>query len=419
MFVVATSQRHSHSTASFVGGALCGAAVSALGHYLLQRRCNRPQDPETDPVPAHTIVWSCIGGALKAAQMYIGDRLDLYSTLRDACAEPGSSVTAKGLAQMTGYHVRWLEEWLAQQAAMGVLVLLPKNSNSEKRNIDDTDYVEELRYRIPQATAEVLANPDSPEYDISLISCIPSLVHRAKTMLPEAFSTGMGRPYDETEVANGIDRHHRIEIRDVLLPQILPQVQGGAVHQALLAGCRVADLGCGAGNLVMAMARQYPKSRIDGYEISQQALSIGATRIAKAVLKNAFLVDANEDPMGNHEDEYDVLMTFDVLHDAPNPSELIRQARAALKPGGVWILGDIAGKASVRENITNNASAGVQLAFSTCLCMACSLSTKDGAGLGTLGFNVPVAEKMLKEGGFHSVRVIMETSKNTRWFEVM
>ena len=123
--------------------------------------------------------------------------------------------------------------------------------------------------------------------------------------------------------------------------------------------------------------------------------------------------------MGDHEDEYDVLMTFDVLHDAPDPKELIRQARAALKPGGVWILGDIAGKASVRDNITSNAAAGVQLAFSTCLCMACSLSIKEGAGLGTLGFNIPVAEKMLKEGGFQSVRVIMETSKNTRWFEVM
>lgn len=407
MTLVSTSQKHQAITV--LGSAVGGAAVYAIFQYLLQKRRNRFRDPEFDPTPAHDAVWNSIGGALMAAQMYIGDKLDLYSALRDACCEPGSSVTALELADMTGYHPRWLGEWLAQQASMGILILLPAT----------TKHDEELRYRIPRATAEVLANADSPEYDISLISCIPSLVYRAKTMLPEAFTTGIGRPYDELEVANGIDRHHRIEIRDILLPTILPKANQGAVHRELQTGCRVADLGCGAGNLVLALARQYPNSRIDGYEISQQALSIGAAALAKARLKNAFLVDANEDPMGRHENEYDVLLTFDVLHDAANPKELIRQARAALKPGGVWILGDIAGKATVRENVTNNASAGLQFAFSTCLCMACSLSTDNGEGLGTLGFSVPVAEAMLKEGGFRSVRVIMETKKNTRWFEVM
>jgi len=424
MPIVSTSSpRQYHDSITIVGSALGGAAIYALGQYLLRRRSDGKQrDPEVDPSVAHDTVWSSIGGALKASQMYVGDRLNLYSTLRDACMEPGSSVTAKELADMTGYHPRWLQEWLAQQAAMGVLTLLLPQTAKDKNNgsaVDDDGTIEELRYRIPRATAEVLANPDSPEYDISLISCVPSLVHRAKTMLPEAFLTGMGRPYDEPEVAQGIDRHHRIEIRDILLPQIVTEVQAGAIHELLLSGCRVADLGCGGGNLVLAMARQYPNSRIDGYEVSSQALSIGATELAKSKLRNAFFIDANEDPMGSHVDEYDLIMTYDVLHDAPNPSELIRQARAALKPGGVWILGDIASKATVRENITSNVAAGTQFAFSTCLCMACSLSTQDGAGLGTLGFTVPVAEKMLREGGFNSVRVIMETKKNTRWFEVM
>lgn len=377
---------------------------------------HKKRDPETDPSSAHDAVWASIGGALQASQMYIGDRLQLYATLREACMKPGSSVTASELADKTGYHVRWLAEWLAQQASMGILVLLPPQPLEQKNNRSEGEEI--LRYRIPHATAQVLSNPDSPEYDISMISCVPSLVHRAKTMLPEAFSTGIGRPYDEPEVANGIDRHHRVEIRDILLPTIIPSIQSGALHQQLDQGCRVADLGCGAGNLVLALARQYPKSRVDGYEISEQALSIGATELAKSKLTNAFLVDANIDPLGNHKDDYEVLVTFDVLHDAPNPQELIRQARAALKSGGVWILGDIAGKSSVRENITRNVAAGTQLAFSTCLCMACSLSSEGGAGLGTLGFSIPVAEKMLLEGGFNSVRVIMETKKNTRWFEV-
>jgi hypothetical protein len=45
------------------------------------------------------------------------------------------------------------------------------------------------------------------------------------------------------------------------------------------------------------------------------------------------------------------------------------------------------------------------------------LSTTDGAGLGTLGFSVPVAEKMLTAGGFTNIDVILENS-NARWFVV-
>lgn len=394
------------NAAVILGSAVCGAALLAL----LQRLSKpKPKDPETDFSVAHDTVWAGIGGALKASHLYIGDRLGLYTILREMCSEPGSSVTAIELADRTGYHQRWLREWLAQQAAMGVMILLPGVGN------EDAD----LRYRLPRATADVLANPDSPEYDISMISVIPSLVNRAKTMLPEAFATGKGRPYDEPEVAEGIDRHHSIEIRDIFLPKILKMANNGAAEQAMINGCRVADLGCGAGNLVLAMAKAYPKSRIDGYEISQQALSIGATHLIKAKLKNAFLIDANEDPLGTHSHEYDVITTFDVLHDSPNPADLIAQVKRALKPGGVWLLADIAGKPTIRENISSNVAAGTQFAFSTCLCMACSLSTDDGAGLGTLGFTVPVAQKMLREGGFESIKVLYESKKNTRWFEIM
>jgi hypothetical protein len=64
---------------------------------------------------------------------------------------------------------------------------------------------------------------------------------------------------------------------------------------------------------------------------------------------------------------------------------------------------------TVRANISQNASAGgTYYTFLACLCMACALSTKGGVGMGTLGFSVPVAEKMLiAEGGFESVKILL------------
>lgn len=365
-------------------------------------------DPETDHATAHLKVWGVVGGALQASQIYVGDRLQLYSTLRQACSEPGSSVTAIELAELTGYKQRWLREWLAQQAAMGILTLLPGTGN------DDA----ELHYRLPKAMADVLANPDSPDYDISVIKAVPSLVQRAKTMLPGAFETGIGRPYDDVEITEAVDGTNLVDIKNVVMPKVLPKANNGTAFKAMANGCKVADLGCGGGNLLITMAQAFPKSSFQGFEVSQEALSVAATRLAKNRCKNAVLMDANEDPLGDHVGEYDVITTYDVLHDATHPEDLIRQVKKALKPGGVWILGDMCSHGTMRENIEQNPLSPTLFAFSTCLCMSSSLSTKDGAGLGTLGFSIPVAKKMLAEGGFSSVKVLHEEGLS-RWFEVM
>jgi hypothetical protein len=72
---------------------------------------------------------------------------------------------------------------------------------------DDDDGVPE-RAAGASGAAEVLADESSKEYDISMIQVVPSLVNRAKTMLPLSFASGIGRPYDEPDVAQAIDRQH-------------------------------------------------------------------------------------------------------------------------------------------------------------------------------------------------------------------
>jgi SAM-dependent methyltransferase len=368
-------------------------------------KSEQPANPERSPEPATAVVWSAITGAMNASQLYIGDRLGLYETMASLCPRENdqSSFTAVQLADETGLNVRWLREWLAQQAAMGVLILLP--------GVGDDD--DSLQYRLPPGTASVLADSSSPYYCIPMIAAVPSLVNRAKTMLPEAFHSGMGRPYDEPEVATAIDRFHMVHIRDVLLPIVLPKAPANHIVQMLRDGCQVGDLGCGGGNLLIAMAKAYPKSTFHGFEISETALTIAAYNVAQARLTNVHLHDANVDPLGNHT-ELELVTTFDVLHDAPDPVALIDQVR---QTGAVWILGDIPCQDGIRNNVHNFTSSDMYFAFSTCLCMASAMSTPGGAGLGTLGFSVPVAERMLKAGGFNTVEVLLEHPA-ARWFYV-
>ena len=62
-------------------------------------------NPETNYEIAHNVVWRSIGGAMQASQLYLGDRLKLYATLRTMCAVDGSSVTAPDLAHASGLKV--------------------------------------------------------------------------------------------------------------------------------------------------------------------------------------------------------------------------------------------------------------------------------------------------------------------------
>jgi 2-polyprenyl-3-methyl-5-hydroxy-6-metoxy-1,4-benzoquinol methylase len=399
-------------------GAGCAASGAALAlafqRLLLLRTRKARSDPETNPQVARDLVWASIGGAMNAAMVYAGDHLRIYSALRVLCAASSSSssssyATAVSLAEATGYDRRWLREWLAQQAAMGILRLLP----------GDGDDDESLHYRLPAATAEVLANPDSKDYDVAMVQMVPALVNRAKTMLPEAFSTGLGRPYDDPDVAEAIDRQHRKHVRDTFIPKILRTVLDGDVAKMLERGCKVSDLGCGAGIMLVSLARAFPNSTFHGYEVSKPALDKAAYNLAASKVKNVFLHNANEEgeSLGDRKGEFNLCVVYDVLHDCTNPADLIRQVKVSLKPVGVWLLADIPAAETIRKNLEVMPAASTYLSFSTCLCMSCSLSEKGGAGLGTLGFSIPVAKKMLTEGGFRKVEVITEVD-NARWFLV-
>ena len=99
------------------------------------------------------------------------------------------------------------------------------------------------------------------------------------------------------------------------------------------------------------------------------------------------------------EPTFDLVVTFDCVHDMTRPDLVIAAIRGAIRDDGTWLIKDIRSSPRFEDNLRNPVLA-LLYGFSVSACMSSALSEPDGLGLGTLGFNPVVAERMVREGGF-------------------
>ncbi len=325
-------------------------------------------------------VFGLLGGAVVSGMIYLGDRLGLYRALADA-----GEVSSEELAQKTGLHERWLREWLRGQAAARVI-----------------DYVGDGRFALSAEGAMVLADESSPAFSAGGFSALPA-EFAVLEKLPESFRTGIGLPYDALgeEGNKGVERLLAPWFRNSLVPVALPALDG--VVAKLEAGAKVADVGCGGGVALLEMAKSYPSSHFHGYDISKHALSHAERNKAEAKVTNATFHDANGDAIPA-DASFDLITTFDCIHDMANPGPVMHAIRRALKEDGTWLIADIKSKPTFEENLEDNPMAGMMYGFSVLGCMSSALSEPGGAGLGTLGFTEDVARTMTAEAGFKRFR---------------
>src|SRR4029079_252586 len=79
---------------------------------------------------------------------------------------------------------------------------------------------------------------------------------------------------------------------------------------------------------------------------------------------------------------FDLVTTFDAVHDQPRPQALLDGIRRSLRPRGVYLMQDIAGSTHVHENLEH--PLGTFLYTISCLhCMTVSLA-QGGDGLGAM-----------------------------------
>ena len=317
----------------------------------------------------------------------IGDRLGLFKSL----AQLGPA-TSEELAEHAQVNERYAREWLSAMASAGYLEYDPATR----------------RFTLPPEHVPVLAQEGGPVFFGGVQEEIVGLAGPINQLM-QAFRSGGGVPMEAYDKSTweGVARFTSGWFENLLVPVWLPAMP--EVQAKLERGALVVDVGCGQGKALIKLAQTYPQSRYVGYDnfvpfIQQATANAQAAGVADRVRFE------HRDVSEGLPEQYDVITTFDVVHDAVNPRGLLQAINNGLRPDGRYVCLEINSSDKLEENI------GLLGAFfyscSVLYCMTTSLA-HHGEGLGTVGIPESKMRELCAEAGFSSVRrVPMENPFN-------
>lgn len=323
-----------------------------------------------------------VGATLNAALVVLGDKLGWY----EALAERGP-MTAEALADAAGTALPYTREWLNAQAAGSFVDYDPTTA----------------RYTLPPEHAVALTDADSPAYLPGLFQIALGTVADSQRLVDVVRrGGGIGWPEHSGDVHEGCERFFRPSYRAYLVDSWLPAV---GVADRLRAGADVADVGCGHGASTILMATAFPASRFVGSDPHAPSIDVARRKAEEAGVADRVRFEV-ADAAGFSGTGFDLVATFDSLHDMGDPVGAARHVRSALADDGVWMVVEPMAGDHVEDNLTPVGRA--YYGFSTLLCTPASLSQEVGLALGTQAGPARI-RAVVEQAGFGSVRSAAET----------
>jgi 2-polyprenyl-3-methyl-5-hydroxy-6-metoxy-1,4-benzoquinol methylase len=133
----------------------------------------------------------------------------------------------------------------------------------------------------------------------------------------------------------------------------IPTLAG--VEAKLRTGARIADVGCGVGASTMILAEAFPHSTINGSDYHDASIELARKRAADAGVpeQTSFDVASTQTFSGTN---YDLVATFDCLHDMGDPLGAARHVRQALTTDGTWLVVEPYAGDTPADNLTVTAA---------------------------------------------------------------
>ena len=308
----------------------------------------------------------------------IGHRTGLFDVMAGL---PPS--TSEQIASAANLNERYVREWLAAMVVGRIVEHNPEDGT----------------YYLPQEHAAFLTRAASPD-NIAVTAQFIPLMGSVEDPIIESFKNGGGVPY------SAFPHFHEVMAEDsgqtvvaALTDHILPLVPG--LIQRLEAGIDVLDVGCGSGRALNLMARMFPNSRFIGYDFSEEAIIRARAEAQEHGTPNVRF-EVTDTAKLDEKKRYDLITTFDAIHDQAKPAAVLKGIADALKDDGVYLMQDIAGSSHIHNNLDHPIGPFLYT-VSTMHCMTVSLA-QGGEGLGTM-WGEEKAKEMLKDAGFKKVGV--------------
>jgi hypothetical protein len=128
------------------------------------------------------------------------------------------------------------------------------------------------------------------------------------------------------------------------------------------------------------MASAFPRSRFVGHDLHAPSIEVARRKAEEAGVADRVTFEvASATSFGGT--GYDLVATFDALHDMGDPVGAARRVRKALADGGTWMIVEPMAGDRVEDNL--NPVGRAYYGFSTLLCTPASLSQAVGLALGT------------------------------------
>lgn len=309
----------------------------------------------------------------------IGHRTGLFDAMRGA-----PPLTSAALAERAGLHERYVREWLGAMVTARVVEVDPAGGT----------------FTLPPEHAAFLTRAAGAD-NVGVFTQYIALLGGVEDDIVECFRHGGGVPYER------FPRFHEVMAEDSgqsvlssLESHILPLVPEMATR--LARGIQVLDVGCGRGRVLLRLAELFPASRFVGVDLSAEAVAgaraeAGARGLTNVEFAAADLGDFDETAQP---DAFDLVTTFDAVHDQARPLNVLRGIHRTLRADGLYLMQDIKGSSHVHGNLGH--PIGTFLYTVSCMhCMTVSLA-QGGEGLGAM-WGEERTREYLGRAGFRSV----------------
>lgn len=319
-------------------------------------------------------------GAL-ALMVSIGHRTGLFDTM-----DRMAPATSGQIADQAGLDERYVREWLGAMTVGDIVYQDPETET----------------YHLPAEHAAGLCR-SSPTDNVAVFAQYIPLLGSVEDDIVHCFRYGGGVHYKKFR------RFHEIMAEDsgqsvvpALEAHILPLVPG--LRERLVKGIRVLDVGCGRGKALNKLAGLFPNSRFVGYDFSREAIDFAEREARESGNTNVgFEVrDAGDLGRAGEQETFDLITTFDAVHDQKDPLAVLRGIRGVLAGDGVYLAQDI--KGSSHHHTDRGHPIGPLLYTVSCMhCMTVSLA-QGGEGLGAM-WGKEKALQYFNAAGFSDIEV--------------